>query len=187
MNPAYEPESVEDTMAMDAADIFQPAEDAKPVDASESETEVVLVTEFAAAEEIAPATEAAPAELLDPELLDPMALMPPAAAAAPALEIAPAQPNVAPSITPPTQPKFSPAMKPPAVRPMFDDHFHLALTTVQSAALGVAVAAFVLAAFGMAARGWVSAHDWSCRVGLAENSCPPAPPPKSLGRAEIPS
>jgi hypothetical protein len=76
----------------------------------------------------------------------------------------------------------------PAVRPMFDDHFHLALTKFQSASLAIAIFGFVIAAFGMAASGWATAHDWTCRVAPASSYCP-APPaiPKSPALPEIPS
>jgi hypothetical protein len=156
--PADEPAPPEDAKPLDLVEAFKWAEDAKPLDPSEPVAQ--------------PASD---------EPLDFAAPMPPAAAIAPAL------PEAAPPVVPRAQPRPAPAATVPAMRPMFDDHFHLSLTTVQSAALAVAIFAFVLAAFGMAARGYVSAHDWSCRVGMTTNSCPPAPPPKSLGLAEIPS
>ena len=76
---------------------------------------------------------------------------------------------------------------PPAVRPMFDDHFRLTLTSVQSASFAIAIFAFVIAAFGMAASGWATAHDWTCRVGLATKYCPAPPLPKPLAPPDIPS
>jgi hypothetical protein len=96
--------------------------------------------------------------------LDPMTIASPAALAAPA------------------QPKITP----PAFRPMFDDHFHLSLTNQQSLILAVVILALVIGALGMAANGWVAAHDWSCRLGLVEY-CPPSSPPKPLAPPEIPS
>jgi hypothetical protein len=158
MAPAHEPTPPEDAKPLDLVEAFKWAEDAKPLDPSEPV-----------------------AQLASAEPLDFAAPMPPTATIEPAL------PEAAPPVAPRAQPKPAPAATVPAMRPMFDDHFRLSLTTVQSAALAVAIFAFVLAAFGMAARGYVSAHDWSCRVGMTTNSCPPAPPPKSLGLAEIPS
>jgi hypothetical protein len=164
MHPAGEPAPPEDAKPLHPVEMFKPADDAKPPDVSEPVAQPMLI-----------------------ELLDFGAPMPSAAAIEPAEAIAPALPKAAPPVTPPARPRIAPATAAPAMRPMFDDHFHISLTAVQSAALAVAIFAFVLAAFGMAARGWVSAHDWSCRVGMTTNSCPPGPPPKSLGRAEIPA
>lgn len=164
MAPAHEPTPPEDTKPLDLVEAFKWAEDAKPLDPSEPV-----------------------AQLASDEPLDFAAPMPPTATIEPTAAIAPALPEAAPPVAPRAQPNPAPAVASPAMRPMFDDHFRLSLTTVQSAALAVAIFAFVLAAFGMAARGYVSAHDWSCRVGMTTNSCPPAPPPKSLGLAEIPS
>jgi hypothetical protein len=96
--------------------------------------------------------------------LDPMTIASPAASAAPA------------------QSKITP----PAFRPMFDDHFRLALTNRQSLILAVAILALVIGAFGMAAHGWVTAHDWSCRLGLVDY-CPPSSLPIPLAPPEIPS
>jgi hypothetical protein len=157
-------EELKPPFAMAPAHEPAPPEDAKPLDPSEPV-----------------------AQLASEEPLDFAAPMPPTANIEPAAAIAPALPEAAPPVAPRAQPKPAPAAAAPAMRPMFDDHFHLTLTAVQSAALAVAIFAFVLAAFGMAARGYVSAHDWSCRVSMTTNSCPPAPPPKSLGLAEIPS
>lgn len=85
----------------------------------------------------------------------------------------------------PAQPK-DPMITPPAFRPMFDDHFRIALTGAQSLVISVAIIALLIGAFGMAANGWVAAHDWSCRLGLV-NYCPPSAAPKPLAPPEIPT
>jgi hypothetical protein len=76
---------------------------------------------------------------------------------------------------------------PPAFRPMFDDHFRVTFTPWQSAGLAIAIIALVIGAFGMAASGWVSAYNWSCRTGLASTSCASSPIPKPLALPEIPT
>jgi hypothetical protein len=177
LHPIEEPQ--EETAPFDTGGFFATDEESKPVSIHAPD----VAREPLAKNE--PAAEVEPVALLEAAVAPPT--FPPAANFGPSAAVAPPQFKVAPPIARPEQPRFAPTPNPSAARPLYDDHFHLALTTVQSAALAVAIFAFVLAAFGMAARGWVVAHDWSCRVGMATNACPPPPPPKSLGRAEIPS
>jgi hypothetical protein len=83
--------------------------------------------------------------------------------------------------------EFGTKSAPPAFRPMFDDQFRLALTGIQSLVLAIVTFAFVIGALGMAANGWVTTHDWSCRVGLLVKSCPPIDIPKPIMPPEIPT
>ena len=81
---------------------------------------------------------------------------------------------------------------PPVVRPLFDDRVRLTLSGWQSFGLGITILAFLIGASGVAAYGWVTAHDWSCRLELMTKYCPaasPAPSPtaKPLPRPDIPS
>jgi hypothetical protein len=58
----------------------------------------------------------------------------------------------------------------------------------QSIGLIVVVLGFLVGAAGIAASGFVAAHDWGCKVGLVQSSCPPPPPiPKPLARPDIPA
>jgi hypothetical protein len=82
---------------------------------------------------------------------------------------------------------FGTKSAPPAFRPMFDDHFRLALTGIQSLVLAIVTFALVIGALGMAANGWVTSHDWSCRVGLLVKSCPTIDIPKPMAPPEIPT
>ena len=140
--------------------------------------------------------EPAPEIMLD-EQLDPAALLQPEAPITPApVELAKPVAEIklveqfdpAPILRPEAPLAPAPAkIAPPAVRPMFDDHFRLALSGWQSAGVTVAIFAFVIAAFGMAASGWATAHDWTCRVGLATTYCPAPPATKPLAPPEIPT
>ena len=188
IEPVDEPAPAEIAMTVERSEIEEPQEISVAADS-------INVRELAEAAEDAkiiepaePVTEAAAAMQVELETLTtPAAVSAPKETIAPVTSTMDTPPKIVPPVSPPAQPKAAPAKTPLTARPLYDDHFHLALTTAQSVAAAIAIFAFVMAAFGMAARGWVVAHDWSCRVGMATNSCPPAPPPKSLGRAEIPS
>ncbi len=106
------------------------------------------------------------------EQFDPMTIV------SPAIPAAPAQPQM--------DAKIEAKIALPAIHPMYDNHFRLALTGQQSLVLAVVVFALVIGAFGMAAYGWVAAHDWSCRQGLLA-TCPPSEVPIPLLLPEIPS
>ena len=58
----------------------------------------------------------------------------------------------------------------------------------QSVGLIVVILGFLVGAAGIAASGFVAAHDWGCKVGLVQSSCPPPPPvPKPPARPDIPA
>ena len=188
MNPVDEPVPAEIATAVDRTEIEEPPAIATVMDSinvRELAAEAEDAKVFEPSEPLAEATAAMQIEHKTPAT--PAATFAPTETIAPTASAAYTSPKIVPPIVSPVQPEVAPIKTPTAARPLYDDHFHLALTTAQSAAVAIAIFAFVMAAFGMAARGWVVAHDWSCRVGMATNSCPPAPPPKSLGRAEIPS
>jgi hypothetical protein len=76
---------------------------------------------------------------------------------------------------------------PPVISSSSDDQVRLTLSTWQSLGLGVTIFAVLLGAFGAAAYGWVTAHDWSCRAGLVTTYCPtPSSVPKISARPELP-
>ena len=154
--------------------------------------------EIAQIEMPAAAAQISSAEITPPETLAPIETPLPAEAKSPAKEISrierfdPAgllQPEAAKTPAAPVTPVQSapPKVAPPPARPMFADHFRLTLTSFQSAAAAAVIFAFVIAAFGMAASGWASAHDWSCRVGLTSAYCPSQPVAKPLPQADIPT
>jgi hypothetical protein len=58
----------------------------------------------------------------------------------------------------------------------------LKLSFWQSIALLLVVFSFMIGASGIAAYAVVMAHEWSCRVGLMNRFCPPAPVPPFFGR-----
>jgi hypothetical protein len=108
-----------------------------------------------------PTAEPSPAEQLKPST-----------DAAPAAEIKPAEQT---------------RILPPVINASSDDEVRLALSTSQSLGFGVTIFAVLLAAFGAAAYGWVTAHDWSCRAGLVSTYCSlPAPALKISARPELP-
>ena len=75
---------------------------------------------------------------------------------------------------------ISPVGKPEVTR--------LKLTGWQSLGLLVVIAGLLLAAFGMAASGFVAAHEWGCKAGWVKRYCavPPAAP-KPPARPDIPA
>lgn len=84
-------------------------------------------------------------------------------------------------------PRITPQNAAAALRPLFDDQFRLKLTRPQSAAIALAVMAFVVGACGLAAQTWVSAHDWGCRTAMTTKFCPPpASVPEPPAPPEIP-
>ena len=76
---------------------------------------------------------------------------------------------------------------PPVISASSDDEVRLALSTSQSLGLAVTIFAALIGAFGAAAYGWVTAHDWSCRAGLVSTYCSmPASASKISARPELP-
>jgi hypothetical protein len=194
------PEEIVPTAAVKSADDIRPVE-LSPVEAP-APNEPASWVEAALPEEIIPSAEMKSANDVRPIEIDPVAFDPietdPVEAPAPAEPIKPMaelklveQFDAATLVHPaapiapaaPTQAKATP----PSARPMFDDQFRLSLTNLQSASAAIAIFAFVIAAVGMAASGWATAHDWTCRVGLATKYCPAPPVPKPLALPDIPS
>jgi hypothetical protein len=75
-----------------------------------------------------------------------------------------------------TQTKLTASAAAAALRPLFDDQFRLSLTRWQSAGAAVAIVALAISACGLATHTWMTAHDWSCRTGLATKYCPSSAP-----------
>jgi hypothetical protein len=64
----------------------------------------------------------------------------------------------------------------------------LLLTGWQSIGLIIVIVSFLVAAAGMAASGFVAAHDWGCKTGFVKRACAPAPSmPTAPPRPEIPA
>ena len=64
----------------------------------------------------------------------------------------------------------------------------LNLSRWQSIGLIIIVLSFLIGAAGIAASGFVAAHDWGCRAGWVKSNCPaPAPEPKAPARPDIPA
>jgi hypothetical protein len=79
------------------------------------------------------------------------------------------------------------APAPHAVR--VTDQFRLSMSRWQSFGAVIVVLAILLGASGIAAYGWVIAHDWGCRIGVIKSYCPasPAGPAVRPPRADIPA
>jgi hypothetical protein len=82
----------------------------------------------------------------------------------------------------------------PAVVPMTHsiravDRVRLSMSGWQSIGAIIVVMCVMAGASGMAAYGWVVAHDWGCRIGVVKRYCPPPPPPppQRPPRPEIPA
>jgi hypothetical protein len=109
--------------------------------------------------------------------------------AAPAEDKPIAQPEPSTDAAPTTEikPTEQTRIMAPVIGASSDDEVRLMLSTSQSLALGVAILAVLLGAFGAAAYGWVTAHDWSCRAGLVTTYCPtPTSALKISARPDLP-
>ena len=83
---------------------------------------------------------------------------------------------------PVAMPTFAPAY----VRP---DKVRLSLSPLQSIGAILVVLGFLVGVAGVAASGFVAAHEWGCKAGMVKSYCPPPPPaPKEPPpRADIPA
>jgi hypothetical protein len=62
------------------------------------------------------------------------------------------------------------------------------LSRWQSVGAVIVVLGIAVGATGVAAYGWVAAHDWACRIGATTSHCPPVVTPKQAPpRADIPA
>ena len=66
------------------------------------------------------------------------------------------------------------------------DKVRFTLNGGQSLALLLVVFSLMIGAAGLAAQGWVAAHEWGCRTGAIKSYCP-APPPKAPAAADLPA
>jgi hypothetical protein len=57
------------------------------------------------------------------------------------------------------------------------DRLHLSLSRWQSIGAVIVAVGVVVASVGLAAFGWVAAHDWGCRTGLVQSYCDSAANP----------
>jgi hypothetical protein len=95
---------------------------------------------------------------------------------APATEMRPAQPMA--------------QMAPMAPPIHTTERVRLKMSLWQSLGAIILVLGIMVGASGVAAYGWVVAHDWSCRIGLVKSYCPAAPPTPALRqrpRTDIPA
>jgi hypothetical protein len=110
----------------------------------------------------------------------------PALAATPADQLAPVAP--APAIattTPVVEMRRQEVMVPSARR---SEPTRIVLTGWQSLGLFIVIVGFLVCAAAITASGFVTAHDWGCKVGLVQSYCPPPPPaPMAPPRPDIPA
>jgi hypothetical protein len=83
-------------------------------------------------------------------------------------------------------PVAMPMLTPAYVRP---DKVRVSLSPLQSIAAVLVVLGFLIGVAGVAASGFVAAHEWGCKAGMVKSYCPPPPPaPKEPPpRADIPA
>ena len=84
------------------------------------------------------------------------------------------------------------AVAPPPMAPAIrgTERVRLSLSFWQSLGVLIVLLCIAIGASGVAAYGWVIAHDWSCRIGLVKQYCPPPPPTPALRqppRTDIPA
>ncbi len=107
-------------------------------------------------------------------------------AATPADQLAPVEP-AAPLTTPApvVEVRRHEVMVPSVRRP---ETTRILLTGWQSIGLIIVILGFLVAAAGMAASGFVAAHEWGCKAGLVKSYCPAVPAlPKAPSRPDIPA
>jgi len=108
----------------------------------------------------------------------------PALAATPADQLAPVTPAVD-KATPVVEVRRHEVMVPGVGLP---GTTRIRLTGWQSIGLVIVIVSFLVAAAGMAASGFVAAHDWGCKAGFVKRACAPAPAmPKPAPRPDIPA
>jgi len=79
---------------------------------------------------------------------------------------------------PPAAVPVAPPPMAPAIRTT--DRVRLSLSFWQSLGVLIVLLCIAIGASGVAAYGWVIAHDWSCRIGLVKQYCPPPPPTPAI-------
>jgi hypothetical protein len=87
------------------------------------------------------------------------------------------------------QADYQPAEQPRFIAPTIrlPQKMRVTLSGSQSLGLFVVITAFLLGAAGVAAQGWVAAHDWSCRTGLIVKYCGKAPASTPAARPDFPA
>jgi hypothetical protein len=78
-----------------------------------------------------------------------------------------------------------PVMMAPAIH--IPDRVRIKFSRWQSLGAILLVLAIMAGASGMAAYGWVAAHNWGCRAGLIETYCLPEPASQPPARPDIPA
>jgi hypothetical protein len=82
-------------------------------------------------------------------------------------------------------PVAMPTLTPAYVRP---DKVRITLSPLQSIGAILVVLGFLVGVAGVAASGFVAAHEWGCKAGMVKSYCPPPPPaPKEPARNDIPA
>jgi hypothetical protein len=67
------------------------------------------------------------------------------------------------------------------------DRVRLSMTAWQSLAAIIVVLCFMVGTLGVAAFGFIAAHDWGCRTGLIESHCAAGPGARPSSRSDIPA
>jgi hypothetical protein len=93
--------------------------------------------------------------------------------------------TVAPAAAVQAAPVAMPALAPAYVRP---DKVRISLSPLQAIGAFLVFIGFLAGVFGVAASGFVAAHEWGCKAGLVKSYCPTPPAaPKEPARADIPA
>ncbi|WP_068023302.1 hypothetical protein [Rhodoplanes sp. Z2-YC6860] len=67
------------------------------------------------------------------------------------------------------------------------DRIRVSMTGWQSLGALIVVLCLIVGSLGIAALGFIAAHDWGCRAGLFQSNCPAATGGRPAGRTDIPA
>lgn len=82
-------------------------------------------------------------------------------------------------------PVVMPTLAPAYVRP---EKVRVSLSPMQSIGAILVILGFLVGVAGVAASGFVAAHEWGCKAGVVKSYCPAPPPaPKPPARVDIPA
>jgi hypothetical protein len=123
-----------------------------------------------------------------PEPIEGAELPKPISAPAPRSEYRAVDLDVSRAADEPEGPHVQPRDSKTAVQPVIaGDRLRLSLSRWQSLGAFIVVLCIALGASGVAAYGWVVAHDWGCRIGVIKSYCPAVNPGLQRSRPDIPA